>query len=334
MRLMRRGFITGVLDLFSGAGGFSRGFADAGFDIIMGIDNDRNAIRSFKANFPGAVALQEDIQEIGSGDILSILGARPRIIIGGPPCEPFTGANPERMRDPLDRLYKDPIGRLVLHFIRIVSELEPEVFIMENVPAIMHSPIKETIEDLFRKSGYPEIYFNVLKAEEHGTPSRRTRVFISNIRIDPPKSDKRITVREALADLPPPGDSSTPNHEYVSISARKMKKISKIRRGRSLYLYEGAGGRMLPNYIRLDPNDIAPTVMGSSRFIHPYEDRILTVREQARLMGFPDDHIFMGGKDDQFNQVGEAVPPPLARSIAGEVKKILRISDPELEIRT
>ena len=322
---MRRDSITRtrVLDLFSGAGGFSRGFSDKGFDIIMGIDNDRNAIRSFKANFPGAVALQEDIQDIEPRDIISILGARPGIIIGGPPCEPFTGANPERLRDPLDRLYKDPVGRLVLHFIRIVSELEPEVFIMENVPAIMQSPIKEAIEDLFERSGYPKIYFNVLRAEEHGTPSRRTRVFISNIRIDPPKSGRRITVREALADLPPPGESNIPNHEYISLSAKKMRRISKIPRGKSLYLYEGAGGKMLPNYIRLDPEDIAPTVMGSSRFIHPHEDRILTVREQARLMGFPDDHVFLGGKDDQFNQVGEAVPPPLARSIAEEVKRIL-----------
>lgn len=323
MRLMRRGYITGVLDLFSGAGGFSRGFSEAGFDILMGIDSERNAIRSFKANFPGAVALQEDVQEIGSGDIVSILGARPRIVIGGPPCEPFTGANPERMRDPLDRLYKDPVGRLVLHFIRIVGELEPEVFIMENVPAIMQSPIREAIEDLFRRTGYQEIYFNVLRAEEHGTPSRRTRVFISNIKIDPPKSGRRITVKEALADLPPPGSDEIPNHEYVSLSARKMRRISKIPKGRSLYLYEGAGGKMLPNYIRIDPDDVAPTVMGSSRFIHPYEDRILTVREQARLMGFPDDHVFIGGRDEQFNQVGEAVPPPLARSIAEEVRRIL-----------
>ncbi len=323
MRRMKRDSIAGVLDLFSGAGGFSRGFSDAGFEILMGIDNDRNAIRSFKANFPTAVALQEDIQEIGSGDILSMLGIRPRIVIGGPPCEPFTGANPERMRDPLDRLYKDPMGRLVLHFIRIVGELGPDVFIMENVPAIMHSPIREAIEDLFERTGYQEIYFNVLRAEDHGTPSRRTRVFISNIKIDPTKSSRRITVGEALSDLPPPGETEIPNHEYVTLSSRKIRRISKIPRGGSLYLYEGAGGKRLPNYIRIDPDDVGPTVMGSSRFIHPYEDRILTVREQARLMGFPDDHIFLGGKDDQFNQVGEAVPPPLARSIAEEIKKIL-----------
>lgn len=320
---MRRVYITGVVDLFSGAGGFSRGFSEAGFDILMGIDNEKNAIRSYKANFPNAIALQEDIQEISGSDIVSLLGTRPGIIIGGPPCEAFTGANPGRMKDPLDRLYKDPLGRLVLHFIRIVSEIEPEVFVMENVPGIMEDPIRGAIEDLFRRAGYGEVYFNILRAEDHGTPSRRTRVFISNIRIRP-RIVRRVTAGEALSNLPPPG-SGLANHEYVSISARKAKRISRIRRGSSLYVFEGADGRRLPNYIRINPRDLAPTVMGSSRFIHPYEDRLLTVREQARLMGFPDDHIFLGGRDDQYNQVGEAVPPPLAKSIAEEIKRYLGI---------
>jgi len=321
---MRRDYIIGVVDLFSGAGGFSRGFAEAGFEILMGVDNERSAIRSFKANFPEAVALQEDVQEVSGWDIVSILGGRPLIVIGGPPCEAFTGANPERMRDPLDRLYRDPLGRLVIHFARIVSELEPEVFVMENVPGIMEPPLRSAIEDLFRRAGYREVYFNVLRAEEHGTPSRRTRVFVSNIEIRPPKR-RGPTAGEALSGLPPPGPG-IPNHEYVGISVRKARRIARVRRGGSLYLFEGAGGKRLPNYIRIDPEDLAPTVMGSSRFIHPYEDRLLTVREQARLMGFPDDHVFLGGRDEQYNQVGEAVPPPLARAIAEEVMKRLGLS--------
>ena len=73
----------------------------------------------------------------------------------------------------------------------------------------------------------------------------------------------------------------------------------------------------------MHPRRHAPTVMGSSRFIHPYEDRLLTVREQARLMGFPDYHVFLGGKDAQYDMVGEAVPPPLAKAIAGEVLRYL-----------
>ncbi|MCC6062763.1 MAG: DNA cytosine methyltransferase, partial [Desulfurococcales archaeon] len=86
-----------------------------------------------------------------------------------------------------------------------------------------------------------------------------------------------------------------------------------------LYIFEGAEGKRFYNYMRLDPYDLAPTIMGSSRFIHPFEDRLLTVREQARLMGFPDHHIFVGGRDEQYNQVGEAVPPPLAKAIASYI---------------
>jgi DNA (cytosine-5)-methyltransferase 1 len=80
--------------------------------------------------------------------------------------------------------------------------------------------------------------------------------------------------------------------------------------------FEGAENRRFRNFIRLNPYRPAPTVMGSSRFIHPFEDRLLTVREQARLMGFPDYHIFLGGRDSQYNMVGEAVPPPLSKEIA------------------
>lgn len=326
MRRTRGGStIAGVVDLFSGAGGFSRGFSEAGYRILAGVDSERSAIRSFKANFPQAVALQEDVQDLSGRDLEILVGGRPLVVIGGPPCEAFTGANPERMARPLDRLYKDPLGRLVLHFARLVSELEPQVFVMENVPAIMDNPLREALEDLFHRAGYEEIHFNILRAEDHGVPSRRTRVFISNLRIRPPKEPGK-TVGEALENMPPPGQG-VPNHEPVPLSPRRARRISRVGAGDPLYMYRGAGGRILPNYVRLDPGDWAPTVMGSSRFIHPFEDRLLTVREQARLMGFPDDHVFIGGRDSQFNQVGEAVPPPLARAIALEISKILVLED-------
>jgi len=100
--------------------------------------------------------------------------------------------------------------------------------------------------------------------------------------------------------------------------------VPKLRWGRSLVTFEGAGSRRFRNYIRLAPDRPAPTVMGSSRFIHPFEDRLLTVREQARLMGFPDYHVFLGGKDSQYNMVGEAVPVPLAQAIAEDLLSRLR----------
>ena len=102
-----------------------------------------------------------------------------------------------------------------------------------------------------------------------------------------------------------------------------MRRIRKLKWGQALIRYYGFKGKQLPNLIRLHPKKIAPTVLGSSRFIHPYEDRFLTVREQARLMGYPDNFVFLGGRDVQYNQVGESVPVPLSRAIAEVVLEYL-----------
>ena len=319
-----------LVDLFSGAGGFARGFEEAGFTTVLAIDNDRAASRSFMANFPTATVLVEDIRDVSCDDVKYILGGvSVDVIIGSPPCEPYTGANPRRKERPLDRLYSDPEGALVLEFIRIVSCLKPKVFVMENVPAIMEGELKSALVKEFKKCGYERIFFNVLRAHEHGTPSRRSRVFISNIPLRPKRLRKVITVWEAIGDLPEPShDPIIPNHEPPPpFSGKKLKRVIRLRWGSSLIKYEGAEGRMLPNLIKLHPKKLAPTVLGSSRFIHPYEFRLLTVREQARLMGFPDYHVFLGGRDEQYNQVGEAVPPPLARAIALEVLRYLGLSN-------
>jgi DNA (cytosine-5)-methyltransferase 1 len=308
-----------LLDLFSGAGGFARGFRDEGFRILLAVDNDKSVAKSYTANFPGALVIREDIREISCDDIRYFLGLQSiDVVIGSPPCEPFTASNPRRREDPLERLYSDPVGTLVLEFIRILECVKPRLFVMENVPGILEGPLKAALRREFTAAGYSTVHFNVLKAEDYGTPSRRTRVFISNVPISPPKLRRIVTVWEAIGDLPPPSpDTHIPNHEPPpSLSSRKLRKAFKLKPGGALVRYRGFGDRLYPNLIKLDPNSPAPTVLGSSRFIHPYEPRLITVREQARLMSFPDDHVFLGGKDEQYNQVGEAVPPALSRAIA------------------
>lgn len=311
-----------LVDLFCGAGGFSLGFKLTGrFRHVLAIDNFPPAARTYKANFPEAIVLVEDIKDITGDDIVSLVGEDIDVVIGSPPCEPFTGSNPRREKEPLDRLYKDPMGQLTLHFIRIIADIKPKVFVMENVPAIMDNGLKVALKREFRRAGYDKIYFNILRAEDYGTPSHRLRVFISNIEIRPRKIKKRITVDEALRGLSILGNN-VPNNEPPPLSPRKLKRISRLRWGQALIYYEGAK-RRFPNLIRLNPNTIAPTVQGSSRFIHPYENRFLTVREQARLMGFPDMFVFYGGRDEQYNQVGEAVPVTLAKAVAEEVARKL-----------
>jgi len=314
-----------VIDLFCGAGGFARGFEIAGFEVVLGLDNLEPVARTFKRNFPKASVIVEDIKTVRSEDLLKELGEVPDVIIGGPPCEPFTRTNPRREPEPLDRLYKDPIGRLVLHFIRIVGDLRPRAFVMENVPGILEGELKEALKREFMRVGYGKIHFNVLRAERYGTPSQRTRVFVSNFKLRLKPLSKVITVIEAIGDLPDPRSiHDIPNHEYVPLSRSKLRKVSKLRWGDALVRYRGSGDRIYGNFIRLHPFKPAPTVMGSSRFIHPFDDRLLTVREHARLMGFPDYHVFLGGRDLQYNQVGEAVPVPLAYHIAKYLAKRLQ----------
>ncbi|MEZ0319038.1 MAG: DNA cytosine methyltransferase [Pyrobaculum sp.] len=308
-----------VVDLFAGGGGFALGFRRGGFKINLAVEIERDAARTYSFNHREAVVLQEDVRNVDFLDVLKLVG-RVDVLIGSPPCEPFTAANPNRMEDPADRLYLDPAGQLTLEFVRLVGELSPKVFVMENVAALAEEPLKSYLRREFERVGYG-VYFNVLRAEEHGVPSRRRRVFISNIKISP-RRHRPVTVREALQDLPPPDSGLIPNHETVALSPKKMQRIQRLKPGEALMKFKGASD-MYENYIRLRWDDVAPTVMGSRRFVHPEEHRILTVREQARLMGYPDDYVFLGSKDAQFNMVGESVPPPLAYAIAQEVRRYL-----------
>jgi DNA (cytosine-5)-methyltransferase 1 len=313
-----------VLDLFCGAGGFSLGFKQANYEIVCNLDNFEPVIRTFSYNFSSSHIILEDIKKVSSKIIKEEVG-EVDVIIGGPPCEAFTLASSKIQKDPLDRLYSDPRGQLVLHFIRLVGDLKPIFFVMENVRGILIPQIKEAIIKEFKRVGYDRIYFNVLHAEDYGNPSIRTRVFISNLKILPEKSKIKRTVWDAIGDLPSPYSiHDIPNHDPVPVSERKLRKILRLKKGHSLVSFIGADNRMKENYIRLKFNSLAPTVMGKSRFIHPVENRILTVRENARLMSFPDDFIFFGGREVQFDQVGEAVPPILAKSIALYCLKALK----------
>jgi DNA-methyltransferase (dcm) len=316
-----------VADLFSGAGGFSRGFELAGFNVVVAVENDPPVAKTYKANFPHAYLIADDVKDVSESTIREISGLGRGdfdVVIASPPCEPFTPTNRNRMPNPLDRILTDPIGQLYLHAIRLIAELKPRFFVIENVSGVAEGPIRKVIEGELRKGGYDEVYFNIIRSEEYGVASGRVRAFVSNVKLGLSKR-RPLTVVEALEGLPEPGAPWPPNHDAPATLPRKlMRKVPKLRWGRSLVTFEGAGSRRFRNYIRLAPDRPAPTVMGSSRFIHPFEDRLLTVREQARLMGFPDYHVFLGGKDSQYNMVGEAVPVPLAQAIAEDLLSRLK----------
>ena len=129
-----------------------------------------------------------------------------------------------------------------------------------------------------------------------------------------------ISTTQAIADLPPPnGMQGIPNHDYVPVNASKQLAINRLATGHSLIKYPGSHGRVMSTWTRLPPNTPSLTILGKSRYIHPFEDRLLTIREHARLMSYPDDFVFIGDRREQFDQVGESVPPRIAELIAERI---------------
>ena len=307
------------IDLFSGSGGFSFGFKQLNFHDLLAVEKNEVAAKTYGFNYPNSIVLLDDIRNIHCFDILDKVGDMIDVVLASPPCEPFTSANSKRMKTPWERFYKDPQGDLIFHAIRIIGDLEPQVFVIENVLPIAEEESKQIITDEFSTIGFNKIYFNHVSAEEHGCPSVRKRVFISNIRFQLPKR-KKVTVKNAIEDLPPPNyPNEYQGHYLLPFASQAENKALKLHPRDAAVHFRGAKGE-ISNWIKLDQDDISPTVMGKSRFIHPAEDRPLTIREHARLLSFPDSFIFTGSTEEMFNQIGESVPPVVAREIALKIK--------------
>ncbi|MFX0124548.1 MAG: DNA cytosine methyltransferase [Candidatus Hodarchaeota archaeon] len=311
-----------ILDLFCGCGGFSLGFilASPHYRISLAIDNDFRAIRTYVQNIEVSMTLTKDIRKIHSNEILDIMNQNnPDIVIASPPCEPFSLANPNRQKSAYDQLYKDKIGRLILDTIRIIIDLEPIVFLIENVPQLASIELRELIIHEFSGSEYEKVYFNVLESTNFGVPSHRKRVFISNTKLKSVTNTSCVSVSEAFQSLPSPGMEMS-NHESVPLSPKIARKVTKISPGGAIIYFKGSHRGIFRNFIRLSSNQPSPTVMGKSRFIHPYDQRLCTVREHARLMSYPDDFQFYGPVEWQYNQVGESVPPLMAKAVAQQIQ--------------
>lgn len=313
-----------ILDLFCGAGGFSSGFADSSTNHLA-IDNDHHALATYTKNYPRAETWLTDIGRTHSTEIEAQMGGNPDIILAAPPCEEFSKANPESYRPATDRIYGQGSARLLLDAIRIIGDLSPQVFIIENVAAILQAGGKEIILRELSRVGFNQVWFNLIRAHQHGNPSKRLRVFISNIRLNP-KRRKPPSVIEAIGDLPPLGTSailepgrSVANHDLIPLSRERTKAVQRTGFGRGARHFRISRTKSRANWVRLRPDGLATSIIGLSRYIHPFENRLLTVREHARLMSYPDSFLFHGPTDSQFNQVGESVPPVVSHLLRKEV---------------
>lgn len=314
-----------LVDLFCGAGGFSRGFIQLNPSHHIAIDNDQIALETFSLNHPDSMTYQTDISTLHANQIISILDGSPDIVLASPPCEEFSLANPKSAESAINRIYGDGSARLLLDAIRLIGDLNPSVFIIENVAAVLKGDGANVIRSELRRIGVDTIYFNLIRCHHHGNPSKRLRVFISNRKIRLPKA-YALPVMNVIGDLPPLDVTAIvspheckPNHVFVPVSKAKSKRIRRTRWGYGAKRIRVSKKRTLKDWVRLHPKQVSTSIIGKSRYIHPYEDRLLTVREHARLMSYPDDYIFKGHTHSQFDQVGESVPPIISHKIAEEV---------------
>ena len=349
-----------AIDLFCGAGGLSYGFQKAGFNILLGIDNDEKALETFKKNHDGSKTICGDITEVSyEKDIKPMIGdKRIDIIVGGPPCQGMSLSGPRKFDDPRNKLY--------LTYIRLVDEIRPKAFVIENVPGLVSlfgGKIKDSIIEKFTKMGY-SIQYRVLCASDYGVPQNRKRVVFVGTRDDnmkfqyPKVNTNQVTCKMALSDLPALIDSlgenvqdylCEPQNDYQSLMRVHSEKVynhiatnhsDKVKKIISLVPAGGNYKNLPEEYIntrnfhvawtRFPDDKPAPTIDTGHRHHFHYEyNRVPTVRECARIQSFPDDFIFIGNKTQQFRQVGNAVPSIMAQRIADQVRSMLEESENE-----
>lgn len=335
-----------IIDLFSGAGGLSYGFELAGFNVLLGIDNDETALNTFKMNHKNSEILCGDITEVSyTKDIKPIIGdKRIDVIVGGPPCQGMSLSGPRKFEDPRNKLY--------LSYIRLVKEIKPKAFVIENVIGIVSlfkGQIKNHILKEFSEMGY-NVQFKILLASDYGVPQKRKRVIFVGTLAEkeftyPNPVDYTITTEMAISDLPSLenelGDTemdylTAPQNSYQSLMRKSSRKVynhiaanhsNRIKEIISL-VPDGGNYKDLPEefretrkfnvaWTRFPSNKPSPTIdTGHRHHFHYKYNRVPTVRESARLQSFPDSFIFTGSKTQQFKQVGNAVPPLMAKAIA------------------
>ena len=339
-----------VLDLFCGCGGLSIGFEQAGFNVVLGIDNWKDALVTYQYNHKGSQTICADLMNLSPKDVEKELGSKSiDVIIGGPPCQGFSIAGKRIIDDDRNKLYKS--------FVRMVKYFKPKAFVLENVPNILtigDGMVKRAIIADFESLGY-KIVTKVLLSSNYGVPQNRRRAIFVGLRngkefeYPQPNINSPITTEEALSDLP----------EYSVIDGSKYKnspqsEYQKMIRQNSVGVYnhditihseqtkhiislvpDGGNYKNLPlelqqtrkvhiAWTRLNSKTPSITIdTGHRHHFHYKYNRIPTVRESARIQSFADTVIFMGSKTSQYKQVGNAVPPLMAKAIAEQLIKQL-----------
>lgn len=336
-----------IIDLFCGIGGLSLGFEQAGFDVVAAIDMWEDAIKTYNHNRKEPIAKTMLVEAFNENELPQLIKQEHITgIIGGPPCQGFSTVGQRNIDDPRNRMY--------LEFYNAVQLANPDFFVIENVKGMLTLNKGAFVDDLlyrFGKHGLGyDISYRLLNAAEYGIPQNRYRVFYVGVRRGhfdfPQPLSYTLSAKDGISDLlgsdelhyglPPQneyqkalrGNQKKPlNQDYTSHSEQTISIISKIPDGGSIkdlpreYWQVRKYNKAFERMSSTRPSNTIDT--GHRNYFHYSEPRIPTVREAARIQSFPDNFEILGTRGSQYKQVGNAVPPMLAKAIAEEIKKAL-----------
>jgi len=338
-----------VIDLFCGCGGLSLGFEQAGYNILLGIDMWKDALKTFEHNHKNGTTMCADLASLSTEEVdKAINHEKVDVIIGGPPCQGFSIAGKRILDDDRNKLYKS--------FVRMVAHFKPKAFVLENVPNILsigEGIVRDAIIKEFSDLGY-NVVSKVLIASDYGVPQNRRRAIFVGIKDESfdfniPVVEHKVTTGEALSDLPegtvPNGAPYTlePNSDYQSLMRCNTHEVNNhevtTHNHQTIEIIsmvpDGGNYKDLPEelqgtrkvhiaWTRLNSQKPSITIdTGHRHHFHYKWNRVPTVRESARIQSFPDDFVFLCSRTSQYKQVGNAVPPLMAKAIAEHLKKNL-----------
>ena len=325
-----------LLSLFAGCGGLDLGHEQAGFDIGLAYDIRQSSVASWNRNRSGGQRGRvADLREIRLSDMDSDHGGKfvPSGVIGGPPCQSFSRANSSRSPD-------DPRGKLVRHFFSIALRCHRhrgplDFILMENVPELAKARNSRLLQhelDRLITHGFDVRTF-LVDAVKHSVPQRRKRLFVlampnTSRAIDrwkhPASGDDQKTVRDAIHGLPTPAFFARDlKRESISFHPNHWCMMPKSRRFSDGSLVEGDSSARSFKTLAWNEPSITASYGHREVHVHPNGNRRLSVFEAMRIQGFPDDYVLEGTLSAQIDQVGEAVPPPMAEAVAMSIKSAL-----------
>lgn len=346
---------VGVVDFFSGCGGTSLGLEAAGMQVLLGLDSDDDASRSFAANFPAAEVIRDDIRNVSLSRVRRLVNGAAvdhLLFAACAPCQPFSKQRREKIRN-------DDRTDLLREFIRFVKQLKPSFVFVENVPGLQEfdpstGPFRLFL-NMLDATGY-HCTAEIVDSRSYGVPQKRQRLVVLASRLGPimlPRpthgpwtaNPEYATVREWIGDLPPlqAGEKHRRirHHEAANLSPLNLRRIAATP--------EGCGRESWPASLRLrchanhsGHSDVygrmrwdAPASglttrcisLSNGRFGHPSQDRAISGREAASLQTFPRRFSFVGAMASVARQIGNAVPPLMAKRFGEEFLRHARSAE-------